>query len=288
MTSTPRRPTAAIAAAVLRVAGAVVIRLVATLLHPIAGVRAMTTNWRYAVLCMDLRTPPELVPNTGGLGVQATMIAALLALHLILPSFVAAVVAVFWLLHHLFTAVPISFVGQLFVGAVVGLVLGTCVLGLYYLLGRTLAPTIVGWAALLFRFSVKSTAVVWSPLLLVGPAAAERRLPIDIYLEYLRESGPAKLARVVAWFLALTLALTIGERLELLRYAALRELVDPMRNLPEQLFPWQLTAGLVWWCSSATTSSQDAIDTSSTPACGRSRALRRSPTAARRRYGSSC
>jgi hypothetical protein len=237
------RPAAAIASAMLRVTGAVVIRLVATLRHPIAGVRAMTTNWRYAVLSMDLTTPPELVPNTGGQDLQATVIWGFLTLFFLLGTFAGTVGALVGVLYQLLV-LPIPLAGQLFAGVIILFALGTCALGLYHILGRALASTIIGCAALIFRFSVKSTAVVWSPLLLVSPPTAERRLPIDIYLEYLRESGPAKVARAVAWFFVLTLALTVGEHLELLRFDALHELVDLERGVPEQLFPWQLTAGL--------------------------------------------
>lgn len=237
------RPAAAIASAVLRVAGAVVIKLAATLRHPLAGARAMTTNWRYAVLCMDLKTPPELVPNTGGQELGATILWSFLTLGFLLQTFLAFIIAAIWALHRLFT-LSLPFAAQVSAGFVVLLILGICALGLYHVLGRALASTIVGCAAVLFRFSVKSTAILWSPLLLMSPVAAERRLPVDIHLEYLRESGPAKVARAVAWSLVLVLALAVAERLDMLRFAALHRFVELPRGAPRLLFPWQLTAGL--------------------------------------------
>ncbi|MHC4404563.1 MAG: hypothetical protein ACYTG0_33325 [Planctomycetota bacterium] len=166
------------------------IRFVATVRHPIAGLKSIPVNWQKVVICTDVYTAPELVPGIG----------VILPEHpdkdfkdpgMLVSAGICGLgfLALGWWL----STVPyIFFLGWLFLlwGVLFGLMLGI----------GALCCVVVAW---MYRFGLKSTALLWVPLLYVSKSTFRTDLPQELRIALLRDSALWKLIRIVAW-------LTIG------------------------------------------------------------------------------
>ena len=217
----------------------VAIKFLVTARYPIRGTQQIPANWARVVLCTDIATSVELVPGTGsvydilrtrvrgddpdftGLLIQATLAAVLvIGIHFwIRPLFEnIAWQILFWYLE-----ITYAVFGSIFT---LGL---SCYLVAY-----------------LYRLSLKSTALVWLPLVYVVQTAFDKTVPVAVQLEEIRESGLWKLTRMLAW---LTLALLA------LKIVILPTVIDWWNSqpwtrvlnvyvMPNEIHPWHIATGL--------------------------------------------
>ena len=143
----------------------VFVRVFATLRHPIVGIKNIPDNWSRVVLCTDIRTPMELVPGTGTVrevlqGITEDEEWANPFFLIFVIAFYAAIfftIAVFVLPSlndGILKFVIISILLILFLSSLLALHVFvsflTCFVSAYF-----------------FRFSMKSTAILWLPLLFI-------------------------------------------------------------------------------------------------------------------------
>ncbi len=180
----------------------VIVRVVATLRHPIKGVKEVPANWRRVVLCTDMKTPVELVPETGsvreilqrvvsdkGEAQQSTI------LIMVVTAFACGAGA------HFARSIWSAWIwlGITWFFELCWLILGA-------LLVAGMFCHLIGW---MYRFSLKSTALLWAPLLHVVKSTFDESLPLDMKLQELCVSSVWRLIRIFSWVTLFLLSLKV-------------------------------------------------------------------------------
>jgi hypothetical protein len=182
----------------------VVIKIIATIRHPIKGIQAIPSNLARVVLCTDIDTPVELVPGVGQ--VKDTLNNCVYAKEdgssfgvmciIIIPCVMIASEIHFlirpWFSNYIWLCLTWFLEGCLLIFALV------------FALG--LACYIVAY---LYRFSLKSTALIWLPLVYVVRTTYDHTLSLPTQLEEMREAALWKLIRFISWFTLALLAAKI-------------------------------------------------------------------------------
>jgi hypothetical protein len=220
--------------------------VIATLSHPIKGVQAIPNNWFAVVLCTDVYTPIELVPGVGP--VQDTLQSCIFEDDPVRSSF------------------PTLLVGTVFAGILTILTYaldnllsppwpfyyvwhGVAAFFEFVLLIGTLTFAL-GFAfyavAYCYRLSLKSTALIWLPLVYVVRKSYDQTLSLSTQLNELRQSALWKTIRIVSWaVIALLLAKililpTIIDWWDSHTWAK----VLNVYVMPNVIHPWHVGAGL--------------------------------------------
>lgn len=218
----------------------VLIKILATIRHPLKGFRAIPTNWAQVVLCTDINTPVELVPGCGPVRETLRKCAyeeemsnwGLLLFGAIFAGLLVAAMHV-WV-RHWFSSVIwrglVWFLEAVFIFSALAFALG---LGCY----------LVGY---LYRLSLKSTALIWLPLLYVVRTTFDETLTLRTRLEEIRESALWKLIRLISW---LTLALLTAKIVVLpavIDWWNLQRWTQILNVyvMPNQIHTWHIAAGL--------------------------------------------
>lgn len=217
---------AGLGAAVLLIPGAIVIRVLATLRHPLPGILALDSNWRNHVLCQRLGTALELVPNTGEYSARSMIVRLRWLLMALVPLILALSVGVLMLSFisdrsenedpstsvgfiHLVTMFAFSSISGLMV-----FFAATLTFSLFLVIGARVVQPLATWGgAVLFRLSVKATAPLWLPFIFVCSDRADDRLPWDLSVEYNKNAEFPRLVRLAAWITVLMTALSIARNL---------------------------------------------------------------------------
>jgi hypothetical protein len=184
--------------------------LEALIRNPLDGLKAIPGNWKKQVLCVDMAHPPELLPGIENAPPELDVLKFRSTLNR------------FWSGASADPIMTVGFVPMLL---------------LQYL------------PAIIYRFSLKGTALVWSPLLWLIHTGLDRSLPLRVRLEYL---CTADLPRFQRYYSALLLIM-FGAKVYL--FVAWMQLAHVWRALPgartfEQFVvpagipPWQIAAAL--------------------------------------------
>lgn len=217
----------------------VAVKIAATVSHPIKGAQSIPANWVRVVLCTDIRTPVELVPGLGparqtleditknkrvsGFGfLLATAIVAYLPMTAILwvQSLVRDGI---W--HHFLTLLA-----SMVVAAQTVAVYGLACYAVPYL----------------YRLSLKSTALVWLPLVYVVHATFDETVKLSVQLDEIRRSALWKLIRILSWVTLALLAWKIfilPNVIELWNAQSWTRILN-VYVMPDVIHPWHLAAGL--------------------------------------------
>jgi hypothetical protein len=169
-----------------------VVRIAATLRHPISGIQSVPENWKRVVLCSSVFSELELIPEMepvrktlrrvtfdetesewGFLLVLILMGGALV----VLAGFLVSIVHFGW-------AKTVS-------GIVGGVGLTMITIGLIGIACYFVACS--------YRICLKSTALLWLPLLYVVKVTFDEALTLEARLREIRISAIWKLIRVLAW-----------------------------------------------------------------------------------------
>jgi hypothetical protein len=212
----------------------VVVKIAATVRHPVKGVQSIPANWVRVVLCTDLRTPVELVPGVGPaqktLSEITTYRRGSSFSFLLLATIVTAglVVATRYL----------SRSDSWFASWLEGLITPVATI---FALG--LACYVVAY---LYRLSLKSTALVWLPLVYVVRATFDNTVKLSVQLDEIRRSALWKLIRILAWITLALLAwkiLILPNAIELWNSQPWTRILN-VYVMPDEIHPWHLATGL--------------------------------------------
>lgn len=177
--------------------GGLLIRLLATVRHPLSGTNSILSNWWHASFSQRLFAAPELVPNAG--------VPAIGSLD---PQFVKYSLA--WTMGGV---VVISGFGKYFqiLSDEASFALATwfwCVLLAAVIL--FIWNRLMVLAAVAYRVSLKATFALWFPVVLAIHVGTRPGLPADVYLEFARTSEIHRVQRTAA---ALTIGLFVMRRI---------------------------------------------------------------------------
>jgi len=209
---------------------ALAIRIAATLvcfvMHPLDALIAIPSNWVRNCLCVDLTHPPEIIPGTETSSEEISM---------------------FQFTRHL---IGIKMAPRIFKNWTVFVGLISIILPIFFFL---FIPAII------MRFSMKSTAIVWMPLLWIIPKATPKT-QLETRLNLVNKSS---WGRFVVFLSAGTVLLFTAK---LLLYIGIAELASLWNNLsfapslteliePNAVPPWQIASlsnsliaiGLFWF-----------------------------------------
>jgi len=159
--------------------GSLVIRIYATLRHPVAGLNAILQNWCHFTFAEKLAAEPELVPNTGPTQIGSvrspqTTFLIFLVINSGTPGILGYAI----------------FEEQEGIG-IDGLLLSGLLLLLFW-------NRLVRLTALLYRWSLKASFALWFPVALAVHAGARPGLPPDVYLEFAKSSELHRIRRLFA------------------------------------------------------------------------------------------
>lgn len=205
--ASPRAPFRQAAEAALLLVGAFFIRMGATIKHPATSPRAIYANFRFVLLCLNLQASPELVPNTRSYSIRQTYV-AFLVLSVILLLIAGMAIVCFAIAFGIDGISGIggfanvtrhgSF-GALFIRAI-SFALG---LGVLYVVatvaGAYVRSALLGGLSLCSRVFLKGSIVGWGPLILAANLSLERRMPLEVLIEFSRQSAAARMIRLMAW-----------------------------------------------------------------------------------------
>jgi len=215
------------------------IRVIATLCHPFKGIQSIPKNWVRAVLCSDLATPVELVPGTGSvrevlqkysyedLDVDAVFMIVMFAIFLSLGAAVKFFETL--LPNSLLSAVSVFFAFVFFFGASLMALGLTCYI-----------------VAHMYRFSLKSTALIWLPLVYVVHVAYDKSLTLSGRLEEMQRSALWRLIRFISWVTLALLAAKIVFLPSVINWwnQQVWTRVINVYVMPNQIHGWHIAAGL--------------------------------------------
>lgn len=178
------------------------VRVFATLRHPIEGMRSLPDNWKRVVLCTDIGSPIELIPGAGSVEDILKRLSydedfqgwKQLSFGTALAGLMAGCLV--WI--GTLTSYAIPRYALYFLAASFGFA------ALHFALG--LLCYVIAY---LYRFSLKSTAILWLPLLYVVRTTFDESLSVLARLEDVRESAVWKLIRFTAWCILLLLAVKV-------------------------------------------------------------------------------
>jgi hypothetical protein len=218
----------------------IAIKFAATARHPIKGIQCIPTNWVRVVLCTDLGTSVELVPGIGpaydtlkgcvtdddpyefGALLAGVIFAAavVFAIHYWVRPWSENILwqAFFWFLEFSFSLS-------------------------WSILALGLACYVVAY---FYRLSLKSTALIWLPLVYVVYTTFDRSVALSVQLEEMRESALWKLTRLLAW---VTLALLISKitvlptSIEWWNSQSWAKVLN-VYVMPNEIHPWHIATGL--------------------------------------------
>lgn len=217
-----------------------VVRVLATARHPIKGIRAIPENWTRVVLCTDIRTPLELVPGCGTVAETLRESAfdkdssswGFLLFSTAICGLIAAAIDTWardWTANvpwHVFTWIleAIFLISTLLFG--IGL--------MCYVI------------AYVYRFSLKSTAVIWLPIIYVVRAGYDESLPLLLRLKEIQVSAIWNLIRAISWITILLLAckiILLPNAIDWWNSHSWAEILN-VYVMPNRIHPWHVAAGL--------------------------------------------
>jgi hypothetical protein len=215
------------------------IKIAATVSHPIKGVRNIPSNWFRVVLCTDLRTSVELLPGLGS--ARETLENSTTDKKLGDFGFLLIATTLFG------TIGTVIFGVGLWFGSIISTIL--CgVIGFIFLFATLIFA--LGLAcflvAYLYRLSLKSTAIVWLPLLYVVHTAFDENVNLSVQLDEMRQSALWRLIRAISWMTLVLLAAKV---------AILPTIIDVWDSqpwasvvnvyvMPNKIHPWHVATGL--------------------------------------------
>ncbi len=187
-----------------------IIRITATLSHPIEGFKNIPKNWSKIVLCTDLTSPLELVPNTET------------ARNFINRKTIFTVEGISKLLLTT-TKFNVLFDTLIFIGfcmlnyfilfdEATDRVSGTIIAGIAYILSvyliGLLSASVLRVFVFAYRFSLKSTAIVWLPMIFTIQRPLDENTPV---IERLNDPNTQSLSKLVRIFSAIILILFVSK-----------------------------------------------------------------------------
>jgi len=211
-----------------------IIRIFATCRHPIEGIKSIPNNWKTVVLCTDSWSFPELIPGTGVLIPKHPdentnlNFSTKVKLGIVFICFISAE-----MFHDLSVAFPVLIIFSVFLYA-----LG--VLELIVVIGW-LACVVVAW---LYRFSLKSTSLIWFPLVYVSHKTFRRDMCIELHIDIFKDSAVQKLSRAIAWltiFLFLIKILLLPQFIETWNQLPWTKILN-VYIMPNRIHLWHLVA----------------------------------------------
>lgn len=218
----------------------VVIKTAATASHPIKGVQNIPTNWLRVVFCTDLKTSVELVPGLGPAREtlkNSTTNERQSGFAYLLGSLMGGIVfssAIhYWIepwIDSNYWKIPWQMLSLAFLSSTVVVALG---LACYFV-------------AYLYRLSLKSTAIIWLPLVYIVHATFDQTIRLPVQLGEMRRSALWKLIRFLSW---LTLALlawkifVLPNVIELWNSQSWTKVLN-VYVMPNEIHPWHVATGL--------------------------------------------
>jgi hypothetical protein len=170
----------------------VVVRVAATLRHPLMGIRSMPENWKRVVLCTSVFAEVELVPEMEPVAKTLRRVTYdeesskwwfLLGM-IVICSIVAA--AAHWL-RHLDDSIWLAAITWFYEGV-------SLLMLLVFLLGLGCFAIAFG-----YRIGLKSTAFLWLPFLYAVSVTLDESLSLQAKLREIRISALWRLIRLLAW-----------------------------------------------------------------------------------------
>ena len=208
-----------------------VIKCYATLRYPLSGIKSIPHNWQRVVLCTDSFSRPELVPGTGtlvpehphfGRGIKTKWSILLIIISLV------TIWAALWLIKK-----P-----------------GLDGLGFLLIYGSSFIILLIAgaWACFLtawmYRFALKSTALLWLPLIYVAKSSFRKDLPLELRISIMRNSAIWILIRGFAWLTIAAMSfkvLILPEFIELWNAQSWSRILN-VYVMPNTIHMWHITA----------------------------------------------
>lgn len=218
-----------------------VVRILATLRHPIKGVHSIPDNWNRVVLCTDALTPLSLVPGTGR--ISEVLEEALhenyknLAhlpfqfLYLITYTLLAVATHVWvrdWFDNFIWKGIAVILENVFALWAIISIIGIFCFVVAYF-----------------YRLSLKSTALLWMPLIYVVRVSFDTSLPLSLKLNEIRKSALWKIVRGLSWVTLIFLAwkvLVLPQTISWWNAQPWTNVLD-VYVMPNKLHLWHLAAG---------------------------------------------
>jgi hypothetical protein len=172
---------------------AFIIRIFATVRYFKLGFKFILHNWSRVTFCTDMFTPFELVPGSGPitdvlLRNLGTFISLLLG-----GIFLAVICSILFLIG-IFSATDKQ-------ALIIILVLGAVLSGGFLMMGVAGGTGVLCFLIpFAYRFSLKSTAYIWYPLIFVLKPSFPEKFSLIDKLEEIQELGLEKISRFLAWY----------------------------------------------------------------------------------------
>jgi hypothetical protein len=167
--------------------GSIVIRVLATARHPVRGFRSIPSNWYRIVLCSDIVTPLEFVPDCGPIrnvliehiDPNFPYIRDLTVFAIIFLGFFAVYIwAVIGILDYHDTRGEIATIRA---RTALIIMLSAFMLGLLFIYSFAILSVVSVVTSYIYRLSIKSTALIWLPLVYVVARTYDESISIKIF-----------------------------------------------------------------------------------------------------------
>lgn len=216
-----------------------IVRILATLRHPIKGIRSLPDNWTRVVLCTDVVSPVELVPGSGAVEKTLRQVSYDEEFQswraLLFGVVFAGLVTLFghWM-KSWFSGELWFFVTQIFFG-------GGIFAGFVWALGLFCYVVVY-----LYRISLKSTALIWLPLIYIVRTTFDESLSLPARLDEIRLSALWKIIRLVSWITLLLLTAKVVILPNCIHWWNSQPWTSVLNVyvMPNQIHTWHIAAGL--------------------------------------------